>query len=295
MKIVISGATGNIGQQLISLLDFSAHDYVLITRDKSKLASRRLAEGQIAEGSLFDVEFLTKTLADADVYFFLPPPNFQSDDMVAEYRRLAEVSSRAASSAGVKRIVHLSTLGAHLNTKETGLALGQSLAEGIIRGGARNVLHLRCGFFLENYFGSLQTIKEQGSVYLPVKGSSTYEFVTTADIAANVNELLHSTAWAGHGVVELHGVETSSFDAVAALIAEGLNRPVQHVGVPQEAAVQALAGMGMSLSYARDLAQLIVAIDIGLLKPEFKRGEANVRTGQTTPSAFARKVLAHAI
>jgi uncharacterized protein YbjT (DUF2867 family) len=244
---------------------------------------------------MFDEAFLSQTLEGADVYFFLPPPNFQSANMVDEYRELAEVSKNAARKAGVKHIVHLSTLGGHLNRKETGLIQGQSLAEIIIKDGSESVLHLRCGFFLENYFGSLQSIKEQGAIYLPVKGSTTYEFVSTSDIARNAYELIHSTHWGGHEIVELHGAETLSFDEVAQQIGQGLGLPVQHVAVPQAAAAEALAGMGMSQNYANGLATLIVSIDFGLLKPEFKRGDANVRVSQTTPLAFAKNVLAKAI
>jgi len=294
MKIIISGPTGNIGQQLISMLDFKKHEYVLITRDQSKLSQLEGSGAKIAEGSLFDEAFLTQTLDGADVYFFLPPPNFQSEDMVEEYRELAEISKRAALKAGVNRILHLSTLGGHLNRKETGLIRGQSLAENIIKDGAKNVLHFRCGFFLENYFGSLHTIKEQGAIYLPVRGSSTYEFVTTSEIAKNVNDLIHSTSWSGHEVIELHGPETLSFDEVAKQIGDGLGREVQHIAVPKEAAAEALASMGMSQNYARDLAELIVSIDSGLLKPEFNRGDANVRVSSTTPEQFSRSVLSNA-
>lgn len=295
MKIVLSGSTGNVGQQLVSMLDFKEHDYVLITRDGSKLSKEKAAGAQVAEGSLFDEAFLAQTLEGADVYFFLPPPNFQSADMVEEYRELAEVSRNASKAAGVKRIVHLSTLGGHLNRKETGLIRGQSIAEVIIKDGAEHVLHFRCGFFLENYFGSLESIKAQGAIYLPVSGSATYEFVTTADIAKNAKDLIHSSTWNGHVVVELHGAETLSFDEVAKQIGEGLNREVQHVAVSQEAAAEALASMGMSRSYANGLATLIVSIDTGLLKPEFKRGDENVRVSNSSPKEFSKNILSTAI
>jgi uncharacterized protein YbjT (DUF2867 family) len=292
---VISGATGNIGQQLLSKLNLAKHEYVFITRDKAKLSKYHGTSAKIAEGSMFDLDFLTKTLEGADVYFFLPPPNFQSEDMVAEYVKLAEVSQEAVLTSGVSRIVHLSTLGAHLNTKDTGLIYGQALTERIIKSAAENVLHLRCGFFLENYFGSLQTIKEQGAIYLPVSGSSTYEFVTTGDIADNLVDLLHSTAWNGHQVVELHGAQTLSFDEVAQQISDGLGREVKHIAVPEEAAIEALSSMGMSKSYATDLATLVGSIGSGLLKPEFNREDVKVRSASITPREFAMNVLSAAI
>ena len=59
---------------------------MLITRDKTKLSNVETSGAKVAEGSMFDEAFLTTTLTGADVYFFLPPPNFQSDNMVEEYR-----------------------------------------------------------------------------------------------------------------------------------------------------------------------------------------------------------------
>lgn len=295
MKIVISGSTGNVGQKLIPMLDLNAHEYVFITRDKNKLSDLHGSSAIIAEGSMFDEGFLKQTLTDADVYFFLPPPNFQSENMIEEYRQLAEISKKASLATGVRRILHLSTLGGHLNKEETGLIYGQSLAEQIIREGAENVLHLRCGFFLENYFASLETIVGQGSIYLPVSETSTYEFVTTTEIAKNVNDLLHSTLWNGNETIEIHGPKTFSFDEVAKQIGEGINREVTHVKVPKEAAVEALSIMGMSQSYANDLADLIISIDSGILKPEFKNGNINVRNTNITPKEFALNFLSKAI
>ena len=186
MKIIISGATGQIGKHLLKRLDLTSNEYVLVTRRAESLADLATQGATIAEGDLEDKKFLESTLKDGDVYFFLPPPDFSSPDMVAAYERLAQASREAALANGIKRVVHLSTLGAHIDNRETGLIYGQHLAEKIIAGSAPNVLHLRNGFFLENYFASAQTIKQDGAIYLPVNGEARYRFVSTEDIAVSL-------------------------------------------------------------------------------------------------------------
>lgn len=291
MKIIINGATGQIGKHLLNRLDLKSNEYVLITRRAESLADLAAEGATIAEGDLEDKQFLERTLNGGDVYFFLPPPDFSSPDMVAAYERLAQASREAALANGIKRIVHLSTLGAHIDNRETGLIYGQHLAENIIAEAAPNVLHLRNGFFLENYFASAQTIKQDHAIYLPVHGEARYRFVSTEDIAALVDEYLHDTSWQGNQVIEFQGPAEYSFAEVAQQFATALNREVSHVGVPPEAAIEALQGMGMSAAYARDLTVLLQAIGSGLLVAEFAPGDDRVREHGLTPQAFASRYL----
>lgn len=57
MKITITGATGNIGRQLIDKLDYHQHDYTLVTRDAKKLSNYADKGAIIAEGSMLDESF----------------------------------------------------------------------------------------------------------------------------------------------------------------------------------------------------------------------------------------------
>ena len=291
MKIVITGSTGQIGSKLIESLDLSKNEIVLIGRDRSKLEDAEKRGATVLEGDMLDGQFLRDALNGADTYFFLPPPNFQSDDMVEEYRQLAIVSRDAAREAGVDRILHLSTLGGHLDREETGLIQGQHLAETLIRDGAPNVLHLRNGFFLENYLGAAATIADQGAIYFPVSADSSYPFVSAIDIAKIVKELLETPTWTGNRVIEFQGPNDHTFGEVAAQFAAGLGRDVNHVAVPPEAAIEAMVGMGMSEAYATGLTKIFTSIEAGILKPEFDREDSRVRQTGMSPQEFAKQVL----
>ena len=291
MKIVITGTSGQIGRHLTSLLDFTQNKIVLITRSAAKLKAEAARGATVLEGDMLDAAFMVRALAGADALFFLPPPNFGSPDMIDEYRRLATVARDAAKANTVSRIVHISTLGAHLNREETGLIRGQYFAETIIREAAPHVLHLRNGFFLENYLMSVGSIAQAGQVYLPVSADARYAFVATADIAAIARDLLESPTWSGRSIIEFQGPRDFSFGEVATSLGEGIGRSVTHVAVPAAAAVDAMVGMGLSPAYARDLVQLLASIDSGLLRGEFPRTDPRVRSAGKSPAEFARDVL----
>ena len=292
MKIVITGSTGQIGSHLLPLLNPVEHEVVLITRNAEKLAAQAQRGATVLEGDMQDPTFMHAALTGADVLFFLPPPNFGSTDMIEEYRQLATVARDAVKAAGVQRVVHLSTLGAHLDRRDTGLIYGQHLAERIIAEAAPHVVHVRNGFFLENYLMAAGSIGQTGDIYFPVSGEARYSFVRTADIATVVSDLLEAPTWSGHSVVEFQGPRDYSFDEVAAEFGQGLGREVRHVEVPAAAAVEAMVGMGLSEAYATDLVQIFTAVEAGVLKAEFDRDDARVLSTGSTPGVFAQEVIA---
>lgn len=291
MKIIITGTSGQIGRQLTTLLDYKQNDVVLITRNAAKLKAEAARGATVLEGDMLDSAFMGRALAGADTLFFLPPPNFTSGDMIAEYRQLATVARDAAKANRVSRIVHISTLGAHLDREETGLIRGQHYVETIIREAAPHVIHLRNGFFLENYLMSAGSIAQAGQIFLPVSAGARYAFVATRDIAAIARDLLESPTWSGRSVIEFQGTRDYTFGEMAAALGEGLGRPVAHVAVPPAAAVEAMTGMGLSPAYARDLVRLLTSIESGLLRAEFPRTDPRVRSGGMAPAEFARSVL----
>jgi nucleoside-diphosphate-sugar epimerase len=70
-----------------------------------------------AIGTIEDVQFLAETFRGVDaVYTMLPPPNFTDPklDLMELCRTLTNNYAQAIQQAGVKRVVHLSSIGAHL-------------------------------------------------------------------------------------------------------------------------------------------------------------------------------------
>jgi hypothetical protein len=88
-----------------------------------------------AIGSVEDVHFLTSAFAGADaVYCMLPPGHFADSnfDLIAHANEVAKNYANAISQSGVKRAVHLSSIGAHTD-KGNGILIFHFNAENILR------------------------------------------------------------------------------------------------------------------------------------------------------------------
>ncbi len=117
MKIIVTGSLGHISKPLAEELVQKGHSVTVISSSADKQKDIEAMDATAAIGSLEDVDFLTNTFKGADaVYCMIPPANYfdHSLDLPAYTRRLAGNYAQAITNAGVKRIVFLSSIGAHL-------------------------------------------------------------------------------------------------------------------------------------------------------------------------------------
>ena len=132
MKIIVTGSLGHISKPLTETLVQNGHTVTVISSKPEKQKEIEAIGATAAVGSIDDVPFLTKTFTGADaVYTMMPPFKFEQDpnlDARAEARRLANNYSSAIRESGVKRVVHLSSIGAHTD-KGNGLLAFHFYAE----------------------------------------------------------------------------------------------------------------------------------------------------------------------
>jgi uncharacterized protein YbjT (DUF2867 family) len=132
MKIVITGSLGNISKPLAKELIQNGHTVTIISSSRDRQKAIEDLGATPAIGTIDDEAFLTQTFQQADaVYTMLPPFKFQEDpqlDARAEAKRVATLYAGAIQNAGVKKIVHLSSIGAHTD-KGNGLLAFHYLAE----------------------------------------------------------------------------------------------------------------------------------------------------------------------
>jgi len=131
MKILITGATGYVGGQLLPKLMESGHEVRCMVRDASRL-SRPLGGSPIVEADALHPGSLPAALQGIEVAYYLihsmggGPAGFEERD-----RRAARNFAAAAKQAGVQRIIYLggltsqtSPISLHLRSRqETGAVL----------------------------------------------------------------------------------------------------------------------------------------------------------------------------
>lgn len=280
MRIAIATPTGHIGSKVAELLQEAGSHLVLLVRDARKVAHflRRGAEAR--EGRVEDAEYLKDATRGVDALFWVTPPSYAEKD----YREFMRTCGRAAAGAiranKIARVVNLSSAGAHLEFG-AGPINGLHDVERLLNDAASNITHLRPGFFFENYLWQLDGIRRTESVYMTTSGNRRVPMIATRDIADAAARRLLDASWTGRSIRGLHGPANISYDEAAQWISDALGHPVHHVKVPEEAAREAMIGMGMSPNAADMMLEMYRGVENGTLRP------AEPRTAETTtPTTF---------
>ena len=193
MKIVVTGSLGNISKPLTKELVQKGHQVTVISSKSSKQKDIEALGAKAAIGTIEDVAFLTATFTGADaVYCMLPlfdyfDPNL---DIMVATKRLISNYAQAIRESGVKKVVHLSSIGAHTD-KGNGLLAFHHLAESIFKELPSDVIikHMRPVGFYINMYDFMSTIKGKGflGLFLTLRFSGIINLITgkTGVIAAN--------------------------------------------------------------------------------------------------------------
>jgi len=104
--------------------------------------------------------------------------------------------------------------------------------------------------------------------------------VATRDIASSGAKLLLDRSWTAQGGQAVLGPEDLSFDDMAAIMTDVLQRPIRFQPVPGEAYKAQLMNFGASEAFAQGLVDMHVAKDNGLDSAEPRTPE------NTTPTSF---------
>jgi uncharacterized protein YbjT (DUF2867 family) len=193
MKIIVTGSLGNISKPLTIELVQKGHQVTVITTKQEKKKDIEALGAKAAVGTIEDVKFLTATFTGADaVYCMLPlfdyfDPNL---DIMVATRRLIGNYVQAIRESGVKKVVHLSSIGAHTD-KGNGLLAFHHLAETIFQTLPQDVIikHMRPVGFYNNVYDFMNTIKGKGflGMFLTLRFAGFTKLITgkTGVIAAN--------------------------------------------------------------------------------------------------------------
>ncbi|HET6765308.1 MAG TPA: SDR family oxidoreductase [Longimicrobiaceae bacterium] len=251
--IVVTGATGKIGSELVRLLRERGQGVRAIVRSAEKGAELAALGAELAVGDLGDAASLRAAFAGGDKLFLLAPAG---PDQVA----LQHNAIQAAKQAGIRHVVKVSALGA---APDSPVALGrwhaETEAELAASGMAWTVLQPHS--FMQNLLGSAGTVAGQGMLYAPV-GDAPVALVDTRDVAAVAAGVLTQPGHEGRTYV-VTGGEAVTYARVAQALGAATGRPVQYVDVPPEAARGGMLAAGLPEWLVDDLLGLFAIFKAG--------------------------------
>src|SRR5690606_18777839 len=118
MNITLTGSLGHIGKPLTRALCHNGHQVTVISSNAQRAMDITSLGATPAIGTIEDVDFLTESFKGADAVYTMIPPNDYFNyalDLIAYYRRIGRHYKQAIKDAGVKKVVNLSSIGAHLS------------------------------------------------------------------------------------------------------------------------------------------------------------------------------------
>ncbi|UFU06123.1 tryptophan-rich sensory protein [Ruania halotolerans] len=109
-RILVTGATGNIGGLLVPRLLHAGHTVRVLTRSADRLPRAWRSQVDVVEGDATTASDLHKALDAVDVAYYLLHSMDGKGNLAARDREMAGGFAEAAREAGLKRIVYLSGL-----------------------------------------------------------------------------------------------------------------------------------------------------------------------------------------
>jgi uncharacterized protein YbjT (DUF2867 family) len=247
--ILVTGATGKVGSELVEQLITGGHPVRALVRDPEKASRSLPAAVELSRGDLADAESIEEALSGVEKMFLLAPVD-------ARMLEMEQHATAAAKAAGVKHVVKLSAIGADPNSPRFFLSV-HGKSERNIRDAGVPFTFLRPNFFMQNLLTSAATIKQQGAIYQPA-GDSAASFIDAADIAAVAAKVLTSTGHEGKAYT-LTGPQSLTYAQVAEIVSRVIAKPVKYVDVPRDAAKRGMMQSGMPEWLAEGICQLVDA------------------------------------
>ncbi|NSL85878.1 NAD(P)H-binding protein [Chitinophaga sp. Mgbs1] len=224
MKITVTGSLGNISKPLTQLLVQQGHHVTVISSQPERQKDIEALHAHAAIGTLEDADFLRNALQSADALYAMVPPSFTAADQRSWYQETGRRYAAAITATGVRRVVFLSSMGAHLDAG-IGIILGARDVESIFNDiPGISVTHLRPGYFYYNLYGFMDTIRKLGHIRASYGEQDMIELIAPADIAAVAAEELEATPAATPAIRYIVSDERTC-NEVAAAIGKAIGQP----------------------------------------------------------------------
>lgn len=168
----------------------AGHDVKVISSSAERKSAIEAMGATAVIGSVSDSAFLTGALAGADAVFAMTPPNMGGSNVIRNTAAAGQAFAEAIQNSGVKRVVMLSSIGAHLTSGNGPIAAIHQIENLYNDLQGVSVTFLRAGFFYTNYYNDIPLIKGAGIIGANYPADTKMPLVHPVDIAAAAAEEL---------------------------------------------------------------------------------------------------------
>jgi uncharacterized protein YbjT (DUF2867 family) len=255
--ILITGATGNIGLELVKKLSGSGQPVRAFVRSRARAQAIALPGIEFAEGDFTQPATFPRALAGVDRLFLLIPSSADVEQQQLNFVDMAKLSK-------LKHVVKLSQLGADAHSSARFQRYHGVIENHILKSGIPYTF-LRPNLFMQGFLNFRSTISSQGTFYAPA-GNAKVSTVDVRDIASIAARALTEPGHEGK-TYDITGPEPLTHVEMADQLSQALGKPIEYVDVSPEAMRETLLGVGTPVWRAN-----------GLLEDyeQYRRGEADL-------------------
>jgi uncharacterized protein YbjT (DUF2867 family) len=270
MKYVITGGAGHISKPLAEKLLEAGHEVTVIGRNAENLKPLADKGAKAAIGSVEDVTFLKKTITGADAVYTMVPPNMGAIEWKSYIGQIGKNYAEAIKAAGVKYVVNLSSIGAHLQD-------GCGPVSGLFRvEKSLNELsdvaikHLRPGSFYVNFYGNMPMIKGMNILGGNLGAADTkLVLVAPVDIAEVAADELQNLNFSGHSIRYIASDERTTGD-VAKVLGTAVGKPeLPWIEFSDADNIAGMKAAGLPEEIAKNYSEMGAAIRSGAMQEDY--------------------------
>jgi uncharacterized protein YbjT (DUF2867 family) len=270
MRIIVTGTLGNIGKPLTQALIQKGHEVIGINHIIENQGEIEALGATAAIGSIEDVAFLAATFVGADVVYTMVPPNYFAEPDIREYyRKIGNNYAQAIKQSGVKRVINLSSYGAHLN-KGTGNILGAHYVENSLNQLLDvDITHIRPTYFYYNLLNLVPVIKSTGAIYANYGGDKKFEMVSPLDIASAIADEIELTSV--HRKVRYVSSDELTGNEIARVLGEAIGKPdLKWIVTSDEEVLKGYINNGFPELLSKNLVEMFSSVQSGKLAEDYK-------------------------
>ena len=189
------------------------------------------------------------------------------------FNQIANNYKKAIEATGVKKVIYLSSIGAHTH-KDNGLLVFHYNAENILKELSNDVSikFMRPTGFYTNLFRSIPTIKTKGVIISNYGGDKKEPWVSPLDIAATIAEEME-LPFEGKNVRYIASEEVSP-NEIAKRLGEAIgNSDLKWLEMPDEELLNGMIAVGMNPQIAKGFIEMQASQGNGLLYEDYYRNQ----------------------
>lgn len=305
MKIIVTGSLGHIGKPLTEKLVENGHSVTVISSKHERQKEIEALGAKAAIGSVSDDVFLRETFTGADIVYLMEPPANVTDvnyDIYSEVNEIVAAYKKAVEQSGVRKVVHLSSIGAHTD-KGTGFLIIHNIAESILKQLPNDVAikFMRPAGFYSNLLANIDVIKstsegflggllslqhygigglltgKRGVILANYGGEIKYLLVSANDIAAVIAEEM-AKPFEGRTFRYIASEELTC-NEIAKILGEAIGKPyLKHGKISDKMLVNTMLKSGMNEQMAKGFMEMGVAARTGYVYEDYYKNRPTLGT-----------------